>query len=86
MDMSRIRITIDRLALQGFDPAERAALVEGLKGELVRTLADPASRAALKSRRTPVLQLGNLERQSGTAGGRKFGSAMARAIGKSVKP
>ncbi len=84
--MSRIRITIDRLALQGFDPAERAALVEGLKGELARALADPASRAALKSRRTPVLRLGNIERQSGAAGGRKFGTAVARAIGKSVKP
>jgi hypothetical protein len=84
--MSCIRITIDRLALQGFDAAERAALIEGLKSELARTLADPASRAALKSRRTPVLRLGSLERSSGTAGGRKFGSAIARAIGKSVKP
>jgi hypothetical protein len=84
--MSRIRITIDRLALQGFDPAERAALVEGLKGELTRALSDPAAHAAFKSRRTPVLRLGNLERQPGAAGGRKFGSAMARAIGKSVKP
>jgi hypothetical protein len=84
--MSRIRITIDRLAVQGFDAAERAALVEGLKGELSRAMADPASRAALKSRRTPVLRLGNLERQSGVAGGRKFGTAVARAIGRSVKP
>ena len=84
--MSRIRITIDRLALQGFDPAERAALVEGLKGELARMLADPASRTALRSRRTPVLRLANLERRPGPSGSRSFGTAVARAIGRSVKP
>jgi hypothetical protein len=84
--MSRIRITIDRLALQGFDPAERAALVEGLKGELTRALADPAARASLKSRRTPVLRLGNLERNSGPSGSRTFGTKIARAIQRSVKP
>ena len=84
--MSRIHVTIDRLALQGFDPAERAALVEGLKGELTRALADPAARAALKSRRTPVLRLGNIQRKSGPSGSRSFGTKMARAIQGSVKP
>jgi hypothetical protein len=83
--MSQIRITIDRLTLQGFDPRERAALVEGLKGELARTLADPASRAALKSRRTPFVRVGNLPREAGTSGSRSFGTAVARAIGRSVK-
>ena len=84
--MSRIRVTIDRLALQGFDPAERAALVEGLKGELTRALVDPAARAALKSRRTPVLRLGKVERGSGPSGSRIFGTTIARAIQRSVKP
>ena len=84
--MSRIRITIDRLALQGFDPAERTALVEGLKGELIRTLSSPQSGAALRSRRTPVMRLANLQRQPGPAGSRAFGTAVARAIGRSVKP
>jgi len=83
--MSQIRITIDRLTLQGFDPRERAALVEGLKGELARTLADPASRAALKSRRTPLMRVGSLTREAGTSGSRSFGTAVARAIGRSVK-
>ncbi len=84
--MSRIRITIDRLALQGFDPAERTALVEGLKSELTRALSDPVSREALKSRRTPVLRLGKLERKTGIAGSRGLGTTVARAIGRSVKP
>jgi hypothetical protein len=84
--MSRIRITIDRLALQGFGPAERAALVEGLKDELARTLANPASRAALRSHRTPIMRLGNLERKAGVAGSNRFGTAVARAIGRRVKP
>jgi hypothetical protein len=83
--MSQIRVTIDRLALQGFDSRERAALVEGLKAELARTLADPASRAVLKSRRTPVVRVGNLPRETGTSGSKKFGTAVARAIGRSVK-
>lgn len=84
--MSRIRITIDRVALQGFEPAERAALVEGLKGELAKMLADPSSRMGLRSRRTPVLRLAGLERQTGPAGSKVLGTTVARAIGRSVKP
>ena len=84
--MSRIRITIDRVALQGFDPAERAALVEGLKSELARALSSPASRAALRSRRTSVMRLSGLQHKPGPSGSRAFGAAVARAIGRSVKP
>ena len=84
--MSRIRITIDRVALQGFDPAERTALVEGLKSELTRVLSNPASRATFRSRRTPVIRLAGLQRQQGPSGSRAVGSAVARAVGRSVKP
>ena len=84
--MSRIRITIDRVALQGFDPAERTALVEGLKSELTRVLSNPQSRAAFRSRRTPVIRLAGFQRQSGPSGSRAVGSAVARAVGRSVKP
>ena len=42
--MSRIRLTIDRVVLQGMDPAERNALVEGLRSELERMLADREGR------------------------------------------
>ena len=84
--MSRIRLVIDRVALQGFDPAERHALIEGLRSELERTLADRQSRAAWKSHRRPVLRLGSLSLEQGPRGGRALGSQVARAVGRSMKP
>jgi hypothetical protein len=78
--MSRIRVTIDRLALAGFSPAERTAMVDGLKGELSRALADPAVRNRYASRHTPVLKLGAMPMTPGPAGGRTFGVGLARAI------
>jgi hypothetical protein len=86
--MSRITLTIDRLILTGFDPAERGALVQGLRAELSRVLADPATRADwARSHRTPVLRLGSLPlRGDGSAGGRKLGQGVARAVGKGLKP
>jgi hypothetical protein len=84
--MSRIRVSIDQLALRGFDAAERMAIIDGLKSELARMAADPTTRAAWRSQRTPVLRLGKLPHQPGPSGSRAFGSAVARAIGRSVKP
>lgn len=75
--MSRIHVTIDRLAIGGLGASERRALVEGLKGELVRVLADPAARSELVARRTPVIRLGPVA----AAGGRAVGERIARAIG-----
>jgi hypothetical protein len=87
MGMKRIHLTIDRLALTGFDPAERSALIEGLRNELAHILAHPATRVALKhSRRTPILRLGSLSAEPGPTGSRKFGGSIARAIGRSMKP
>jgi hypothetical protein len=85
--MSRVHVTIDRLALSGFDAAERAALVDELQTELTRLLADPAMGAAWKrSRRTPVLRLGRVGFQPGVSGSRGLGRSVARAIGRSLKP
>jgi hypothetical protein len=84
--MSRIRVTIDRIALRGMDAGEGRALVEGLQGELSRILADAAGTSGARSRRTPVLRLGGLPIQAGPAGGRKAGAAIARAIGRSLDP
>lgn len=87
MGVSPIHVTIDQLALAGFAPADRAALVEGLKSELARVLADPAGRAVwTASRRTPVMRLGRMPLQPGPSGGRNFGGGLARAIGRSLKP
>lgn len=85
--MSRIRVTIDALTLKGFDPADGRALIEGLRSELTRVLADPLTRAEwARSHRTPVLRLGQIPIESGSAGSRKFGQGMARAIGRGLKP
>jgi len=84
--MSRIRVTIDRVALRGMDPREGRAFVEGLQGELSRILADPAARSGARSRRTPVLRLGGLPLGAGSTGGRKAGVGTAQAIGRSIKP
>ena len=84
--MSRIRLTIDRVVLSGFDPADRTALMEGLRAELSRLLGDSASRDEwARSRRTPVLKLGRMPIDPGPSGGRKFGGGLARAIGKGLK-
>lgn len=83
--MRRIRITIDRVTLQNLDPAQRSALIEGLQTELARSFSTPATRAAWKPLRTPVLRLGNLPLQPGPSGSRAFGAAVARAIGRRVK-
>ncbi len=85
--MSRVRLTIDELVLRGLEPAQRTALIEGLKGELSLVLGDAAARAEwAKSHRTPVLKLGRMPMDPGPAGGRKFGSGLAKAIGKGLKP
>jgi hypothetical protein len=83
--MSRIDVTIDRLVLRGLDPAARNALVQGLRAELEQVLGDPVNRAALSSRRTPVLRLGQVPLQPGISGARNLGRTVARAVGKGGK-
>jgi len=85
--MSRIRVTIDQLVLKGIDAGDRKALAEALQSELARVLADPATRAQwARSHRTPVLKLGRMPLEPGPAGGRKFGTALARSVGRGLKP
>ena len=85
--MSRINVTIDQLVLRGFEPGDRKGLVEGLQNELSRALADPATRAEwARPHRTPVLRLGEMPRESGPSGARKFGGGVARAIARGLKP
>jgi hypothetical protein len=85
--MSRVHVTIDELALRGMEPFERRALVEGLRTELSRVLADPAARATwARSHHTPVMRLGPMTLEPGAAGGRTFGGGLARGIAKRLKP
>lgn len=82
-----VTLQIDRLVLRGIDPADKHALADGLKTELVRVLADPLMRAAiLRSHRTPVLRLGRMTMEPGMAGARTLGKGVAKAIGKGMRP
>jgi hypothetical protein len=87
MAMSRVRLTIDHLALKGFDAVDGRALVDALRRELVRILSDPAARAELnQSRHTPVVRLGTVPIENGVTGSRNFGAAVGRAIARRLKP
>jgi hypothetical protein len=84
--MSRIDIKIDRLVLRGVDPADQHSFVNGLKNELSRILAAPATGIkSARSHRTPVLRVGRLSMDPGLGGARKLGGAIAGAIGKGIK-
>ena len=83
--MSRIRVSIDELALKGFEAADARVLVDVLRSELARVLSDPLTRAGwARSRRTPVLRIGAIPKQTGTSGSRKFARGLANAIGKGM--
>jgi hypothetical protein len=83
--MSRVRVTIDKLILKGIDRADGKALTEALRWELSQALADPTNRIGwTESTQTPVLKLGRLSLESGTAGARKFGGGLGRAIGRGI--
>jgi hypothetical protein len=85
--MSRVRVPIDELVLKGLEPAERQALVDGLRTELSRVLSDPAGRRAwARAHRTPVIKLGQMTLEPGAAGGRKLGGGLALGIAKRLKP
>ena len=85
--MSRIEVKIDHVVLRGFNPTDRHALVNGLKSELSRILADPATGIkSARSQRTPVLHAGRMPMDPGLAGARKLGGGIAKAIGKGIKP
>jgi len=81
--MSRVRVTIDKLSLKGFEASQREPLVEGLQGELARVLADPATRSGwTRAWRTPVMRLGQIAMEPGALGIRRFGGGMARGIAR----
>jgi hypothetical protein len=83
--MSDIHLTIDRLVLSGFDPADRTAFVRGLKSELAHVLAQPDMRArCAASQRMAILRLGRMPLAGGPASARKLGIGVARAIGKGM--
>jgi hypothetical protein len=83
--MSRIHLTIDRLVLKGLQPGQDKALVESLRAQLAEMLKDRRTRAEwARSHRTPVLKLGRLPLEAGSAGGRKIGAQIARGIARGL--
>jgi hypothetical protein len=85
--MSRIRLNIERLVLNGFEPLEGKALANALEAQLQHLLANPATRCEwARSHRTPVLNLGRTALQAGTAGAGRFGKQVANAVGRGLKP
>ena len=83
--MRRVTVTIDRLTLSGVDPADRQALIDALKAELVRTLSGPASRLdEARSRSVAIVGAGAVAAEPGRPGARKLGGAVARTIGQEV--
>jgi hypothetical protein len=49
MGMKRVFVHIDRMVLNGFGSADARAISEGMRTELARTLADPATGERLAS-------------------------------------
>jgi hypothetical protein len=85
--MSRIRLIIDRLVLNGFDPREGKALASALQSQLQQVLADPATRNEwAHPHRTPVVKLGRIPLQPDAVGASRFGKQMGRAVGRGLKP
>ena len=87
MGVSRIRVNIDRLVLNGFQQLEGKALAQALQSHLSQVLADGATRSEwARSHRTPVLKLGRMPLEAGTNGPRNLGRQVARAVGRGLKP
>ena len=84
--MSRVRVIIDGLKLNGMDPREARALKEGLRIGLSSMLKDKSARAKWDNSSTPVMRLGNMALTPGPSGARHVGNNIARAIGKGLKP
>jgi len=85
--MSRIRLTIDRIVLNGFQPQDANAVTRALESQLSQVLRDPAARGEwARPHRTPVLKLGRLTLDPGKAGAHAFGRRLGTAVGRGLKP
>jgi hypothetical protein len=85
--MSRIRLDIDQLVLKGFEPREGKAVARVLEAQLQQVLANPEMRNEwARSHRTPVLKLGRMPLQVGSAGAAQFGKQVANAVERGLKP
>jgi hypothetical protein len=83
--MSRIRLDIDRMVLNGFQPLEAKALTDALQSQLSLVLSDPTRHEWARSHRTPILKLRPVPLETGSVGAGKLGKRIGQAIGKGLK-
>jgi len=84
--MSSVRVTIDRLVLNGFEPDQRQALVEALQGGLSRALSEPpGGPGGRRARLAPAMSIAPMPLAPGRAGSGKLGAGIARAIAEGLK-
>lgn len=85
--MSRIRVDIGRLVLNGFDQLEGKALTEALQAHLAQVIANRTARGEwARSHRTQLLKLGSMPIERGATGAGNLGRQMARAVVRGMKP
>jgi hypothetical protein len=85
--VSRIRLNIDRLVLNGFEQHEARALSEALRLQLSHVLADQTARHDwVRPHRTPVVKVGAMPLEQGPLGAGKLGRRIGLAVGKGLKP
>ena len=83
--MGRIRLTIDRLVLEGLRPGDGARIAGALRTELGRQLGDPAAAADLaRQADRPELTVAPLRPVEGTSPA-ALGRATGRAIGERLR-
>jgi hypothetical protein len=80
--MSSIDVTIGQLVLSGIEPADRDALVAGLREGLLSALAEPHRYTA---RRTAVVRLAGLVLEPGRPGARRLGEGVGQSLGRSAR-
>ena len=87
MGVSRVRVNIDRVVLNGFAQLEGRALVEALQSQLSDVLREKTARREwARPHRTPVMKLGQMALDPGTAGARTFGRTLGNAVARGLKP
>jgi hypothetical protein len=85
--VSRIRLTIDRVVLNGVQHVDAGALTKALASQLSQVLADKSMRHVwARPHRTPVVKLGRMALESGIAGAHTFGRTLGMAVGRGLKP
>ena len=83
--MKRVVVHIDRMVLNGFGNADSHAIGEGMRGELVRLLADPAMGDKLASLgHVASLPGGGKVRLAHDAKPQRLGISAGRAIAKGI--